>query len=257
MFEFIRSRTALTIAATAGCVALAASSASASFSDPFLRVTASNGSGSGTFMVPLMDVTMNPNGTAVWILPAPVNIVDGPNTIATLTSITAIARPLTGALPNLLSVGFTFRAGSSDTTFIVDSTLFTIDPIIEERANCTAGIGISDLNGNGATFTGANGSGQGFRTAYNGVSPGGTEYCSVINNLAAGPGGSNNMNSTMPGGGLFDNVGDVQNMSTRWHFTMSAGDQVAATSAFNVIPAPGAISLLALGGLIASRRRTR
>ncbi len=243
--------------AMAGGLVAVASSASASYSDPFVRVQASSANGSGSFLVPLIDVTINPNGSAIYILPAPVDIVDGPNTIATLTSITAFARPLQGGLPNLISLGFTFRAGSADTTFIVDSTLFTIDPIIEERANCTAGVSITDQNGNGAMFTGANPSGQAFRTAYNGVAPGGTQYGSIINSLAAGPGGSNNMNMSMPGGGLFDPIGDVQNMSTRWEFVLSATDQVGVTSAFNVIPGPGAISLIALGGLIAGRRRTR
>lgn len=233
------------------------SAACAMFSDPFLRVSASSANGSGTFMVPLIDVTINPNGSAVYILPAPIDITDGPNTIATLTQITAFARPLNGALPNTIGLAFTFRAGSADTEFIVDSPLFTINPIIEERANCTAGVSITDQNGDGVMFTGANGGGQAFRTAYNGVSPGGTEYCSIINNLVAGPGGSNNMNMSVPGGGLFDPIGDVQDMSTRWHFVLSATDQVGVTSAFNVIPGPGTISLIALGGLIAGRRRTR
>ncbi|MGE3107613.1 MAG: hypothetical protein AB7G11_10420 [Phycisphaerales bacterium] len=245
----------LVLAASCGVVALAASSASATFSDPFLRVRVSSANGMGEFAVPLMDVTINPNGSAIWILPAPVNITDGPNTIATLTQITAFARPLSGSLPNLISIGFTFRAGAADTTFEIDSTLFGIAPIIDEGASCTAGATITDQNGNGATLTGANPSGQAFLSAYNGQGVAGTQFCSVIDNLATAPGGSANQNTTMPGGGLFTPIGDVQDMSTRWHFTLSGSDQVAGTSAFNIIPGPGALSILALGGLVASRRR--
>lgn len=236
---------------------MACSASADTISDPFIRVTASNASGMGSFDVPLADVTINPNGSAVWVLPAPVDIMSGPTVIARLTQMTGFVRPIMGGLPNLISLGFTFRAGDSDTTFTVDSPLYGLDPIENEAARTSAGVTVTDQNGDGVTLTGASADGFAFRTAYNGVSPGGTEFAEIIAGVAAGPGGSNTVNMADPGGGLYTAIGNVDDMSSRWNFVLSATDQVGATSVWEVIPSPGAVSLLALGGLVAARRRNR
>lgn len=261
MFASISSKKALVCAAMAGCVAVAASSSMATFSNPFVTVTATNASGSGQFTVPLIDVTINPmNGAGMWILPAPVNIMQGPVVIATITQMVSIVRPQGGTLPNLVSIGFTMRAGSSATTLVIDSTLFTFDnPIIDEAGRTSGGITITDLNNNGASFAGNNVGGGAFNPYFNG-SPQfgtGTAFTSVLLADAVGPGGTHTMSMAVPGGGLYTPLPNVDSMSSRWNFIMSAGDQVGVTSVWEVIPAPGAISLLAFGGLVAARRSRR
>lgn len=242
----------------AGCVALASSSSMATFSDPFVTVTATNASGTGTFTVPLIDVTINPNGSAMWILPAPVNVMSGPTVIATITQMTSFVRPQLGGLPNLISLGFTMRAGTSDTTIVVDSTLFGINPIIDEAGRTSGGITITDQNGNGAAFTGNNPGGGAFNPYYNGATPGtGTAFTSVLLADAVGPGGTHTMNMAVPGGGVYTPLPNVDSMSSRWNFVLTAADQVGVTSVWEIIPAPGSVSLLAFGGLVMARRSRR
>jgi len=259
MFASFSSKRALVCAAMAGCVAVAASSSMATFSDPFITVTATNGSGTGVFTVPLADVTINPmTGTAMWILPAPVDIMSGPNVIATITQMTSFVRPLSGSLPNLISLGFTMRAGSSDTTLVVDSTLFGINPIIDEAGRTSGGITITDQNNNGAAFLGNNVGGGAFNPYYNGATPGtGTAFTSVLLADSVGPGGTHTMNMAVPGGGVYTPLPDVNSMSSRWNFILSAADQVGVTSVWEIIPTPGSISLLAFGGLAFTRRSRR
>jgi hypothetical protein len=249
MFASISSRKLL--AAGLATIAFGAS-AMASVTDPFLHVTASNASGSGTFDVPLADVTMNANGSFSYVLPAPVQIMSGPNVIAEITAMTSFVRPLTGGLPNLISVGFTFFAGTSTTTFTVDSTLLTINPIMGEGARTSAGFTITDMDGNGATMAGTNGPGS-FVAQYNGN----TQFANVLPGTAVGPGGSQTMNAALPGGGAYTSLGNVDSMSSHWGFTLTGNDQVGVTSVWEVIPAPGTLALMGLASLSLSRRSRR
>ncbi|MBC7771849.1 MAG: hypothetical protein H7210_05100 [Pyrinomonadaceae bacterium] len=231
----------------------------ATFSDPFITVTATNASGTGTFSVPLSDVTINPmTGSGMYILPGAINVMNGPIVIATITQMTSFVRPQAGNLPNLISLGFTMRAGSSATTFVVDSTLFGINPIINEAGRTSGGITITDQNNNGAAFTGNNVGGGAFNPYYNGATPGtGTAFTSVLLADAVGNGGTHTMNMAVPGGGIYTPLPNVTSMSSRWNFILTAADQVGVTSVWEVIPAPGSISLLAFGGLAMARRSRR
>ncbi len=244
----------------AGAAAFAAvASASASISDPILLVTATNASGTGTFSVPLASATPLPGGGAMWVLPASVNIMNGPNVIASISAMSTIIRPQNGTLANLISVGFTFVAGGSDTTFTVDSAVFGFTPV--GAAGRTSGaVGITDQNGNGAQFHGLGPAGGSFLTVYNGQAPGGTLFASILPLLiAADPGGSASANQAVPGGGLYlPIVPPVGSMSDEWHFILTANDSVGATSVWEIIPAPaGALALLGFGGLSMLRRARR
>jgi len=249
MFATISTRKTLVCAAVAGCMAAVSSSAMADFSDPFIRVTATNASGTGSFLVALGDVTINPDGSAFFAT-ALTTINDGPTTIATITQLNTLVRPQSGGLPNLISLGFTFRAGSSDTTFTVESTLFGINPIIEEAGRTSAGVTITDQNGDGVSFSGNGADSRAFTTLYNG-----NTFANLIDSFSDGPAGSETRNDSNPGGGVYTALPNVDNMSARWDFTLSATDQVGVTSVWEVVPTPGAASLLALGGLVAARRR--
>jgi len=50
-------------------------------------------------------------------------------------------------------------------------------------------------------------------------------------------------------------VNDV--LEVRFNFTLSAGDQVAFTGAFNLIPAPSAAALMLLSPIFGGRHRRR
>jgi hypothetical protein len=258
MFASISSQKVIALAAAAGLATLATgSSALATITGPFIEVTATNASGSGTFSVPLGDVTMNPDGSAIFTLPAPVQIMSGPTVIAEITQMTSFVRPASGSLPNLISVGFAFFAGSSTTTFTVDSTLFCIDPIMNEAGRTSSGFTLTDMDGNGGTFAGQHAGGGSFNTYYNGDPPGGTVFASVLPGTSVGAFGTQTMNAGVPGGGLYLPLPDIADMSSRWSFTLTANDQIGATSVWEIIPAPGTFALIGLAGLTAARRSRR
>lgn len=223
--------------------------ASAQLSAPFLFVRATNASGTGTFTVPLGNA--GPNGSTTFSLGAPEDILSGPNVVATLTQLTSTVRPLNGAQPNTISLSFTFLAGSSDTTFEVLSTIFTFDPLENESARATAGVTLTDSNGNGATTTGTLGNGAHYRASYD---------SSVFADLLVGPvvaaaGQTNTADDRNPVNGFSLLGGNADSMTAQWGFTLSANDQIGVTSSFFLIPAPGAAALLGLAGLTMARRR--
>jgi len=231
------------------------SAAFASLSDPFIFIRATNASGSGTFMVPLGDVTPLPPGGGLYSLPAPVDIMSGPNVIGTITQLNSAARPLAGTQPDTLTLSFTFFAGSSATRFEVFSTLFTFEPIIDEAGRATAAITVTDSDNDGVMSIGNIGNGAHYTSHYNGQVPGGTTFADLlIGPVSAGNGGTNTASDRSPATGFTPLGGNADSMSAGWDFTLTSGDQVGVTSSFFIVPAPGAFALLGLAGFAMSRR---
>lgn len=242
------------ICVAAGSALALASAASATLTDPFIFVRATNASGTGTFAVPLGDTMPGPNGSTVFSLGAPVDIMSGPNVIATLTQLNSTVRPIMGTQPHTITLSFTFFAGSSDTTFEVLSTVFTFDdPLMNEAGRATAGVTITDSDGDGASSEGTIGNGAHYRASYDAN----TFADLLAAQLTAGPGQSNTASDRSPVNGFSPLAGGADSMSAEWGFTLSANDQIGVTSSFFIIPAPGALALLGLGGLTMARRNRR
>lgn len=244
-----RMASVMCVIATAGLAA----SASATISDPALRFRATNASGTATLDIPLADLTFDGNGVGMWFLPAATDLVDGDfDVIASLQAATLMIRPAFGALQNTISVGFTMTAGTSVTDFFIESALFSL-PNLGDTARMTAGATVTDQNSNGVTFTPLSGD------AFNALFNGGTEFGDLIGALAsATPGGSaaSGMMS-LPGGAAFSPIAPATSMQTTWNFRLTAGDQVGATSRFDIIPTPGTMSLIGIAGLGLTRRSRR
>lgn len=256
----VRTRASFVWQAVAGVAALAAAAgAQASISDPVIRVHASNAQGAGTFDVALASGTFNVDGSYIFFLGAPVNISVGPNVIATITQMSTFIRPAGAGLPNLISFGFAVQAGAGGpTTFTLDATVlpvgFDIGPA-NSQARCSAGIGVTDINGDGVSFIGTEPGTGAFLTQYNH----GTTFASILQGVVANPApnGSASRTDSNPGGGNYTPIGVANNMNAEWGFVLTANDSAAGTSAWEIIPSPGAISLIGLGGLAAIRRSRR
>lgn len=250
------ARACASLVAVGGALALGAS-AFADVSDPIIRVTASNSQGSGTFSVPLSQATMNPDGSFVFALPAPQAIMSGANTIATVTQISTFIRPRMGVMPNLVGLGFAVQAGNSATTFTIDTATLSFASLSGASGRASAGIGVTDTNGDGVTLTPAEDNNSVYEAFFNS-----TIFASLITApvQTSVPNGSASASQALPGNGQYLGIADpVTGMHAQWKFTLSAqdmaGDTAGGTGVWEVIPGPGSAGLLVLGLLGLGRRR--
>jgi hypothetical protein len=242
----------------AGAGALSgAAAANANLTDPFILVRASNSMGSGMLSIPLKDTMPGGGGSTTFSLSEPFDIMDGPDLIATITQLNSTVRPFMGMQPNSITLSFTFFAGGADTRFEVLSTIFTFDPLDDVAARATAGITVTDSGSDGVTATGNLAGGAHYSARYNG-DPGSTFADLLVGPVSAGSGQTNTADDrSPPGSGFTPIAGGADDMSARWDFTLTAGDQVGVTSFYGIVPAPGAVVLLGVGGLFLGRRNRR
>lgn len=150
-----------------------------------------------------------------------------------------------------ITMGFSVQAGSSTTTFTINSALVPVNPTITNgTAFASAALTLTDTLGNGATLTGLNG-GNAYRADYNGFVGSGTQFASLVNTFNAGP------LQTIPAAGSLGPVGvatTVSDMSSGLHFDLSARDLASGTTDYILTPEPSALVLVALGSLMLRRR---
>jgi hypothetical protein len=237
-----------------GFVLAAAMSASASFSNPAVIITATNQSGSGSMLVQLNEGVLA-NDTWTWSLAHDYVIrSDAGTVIGTVRRLDAFLDSDPQA-----NVTFGVMAGTSDTTFTLSSGLVSFAPITNARGRASASISLTDLNGNGATLTGLGSGGSRYRANYNGAVPGGTAFTNLLTGTeTAGSFASATFNDSTPGGpGFIPIAGTVTDMSAQYNFTLSANDSASGTSVFVIVPSAGTAGLLAMAGLVAFRRVRR
>lgn len=232
-------------------VGLAASLASADLTPEVFTLHASVDGQSGSFEVMSDDGTFDQFGNFYWTLDHDVDIIsDGGNVIATLTnaSVTVLADPV-------INLNFAVQAASSDTTFTITSGLLTFPEIDGAVGAASAGVTVTDINGNGATLS-PDGSSM-YHSHYNGDWPAGTLFADLLgSSVSAGAFQTGSDDEDFPGGGGFTNVGDdIVSMSAAWTFTLSALDLASGSSTFVIVPAPAGLAVLGVAGLAAARRR--
>lgn len=163
----------------------------------------------------------------------------------------------------MVVANFNVAAGIMNTNFTITSSLVSgFGTILNGEAIASAAISVTDS----ATF-----GDRGF-VSLTGLQPGSNAYSARFNNLATPvtfvdlissgsfsgiPAGSTRVfDGASVGFPLYQSVpGAVTDIQSQFSFTLSRFDRAAGTSTFEIIPAPGAVGLLALGGLIAGRRR--
>jgi len=150
-------------------------------------------------------------------------------------------------------LNFTAQANVSTTKFIFSSALVSFASLTNPTASASAGITVTDNNFNGALLAGQESDGAAYWANYNGLVPGGTNYASLLNTVSATALEGTHTDSANMGPTAI--VGSVGSMSSQFSFSLSAFDAASGTSSFQVVPAPGALALLGLGGLAVTRRR--
>jgi len=243
-------------AALAAALLLFAWPAKADLSSFALEVTATNASGAGTFQLNLNQLNYNAELDRWWWNSAsPVSIMNQGNTavVATINqiSIAYVQDPQ-------VSLGLFVEAGGSDTTFTITSALLSFPTLDPASGSVSAGITVTDNNGNGATLSGLHAGGAAYLAQYNGLVPGGTTFASLLTSpIMTTANGTTAATGEFPGGGAFSAIGvPVSSMSAQFSFMLSAGDSASSTSTFTVVPAPGA-AIMIVGGLLAARGRRR
>jgi len=243
-------RQTITIAAALGL----AGTAMAGITEPVFSITATNADGvSGTTVFDSSQGTWN-GDTFTFEMDEPYSIWDDSGTVflAEVQSIstTVIEDPV-------VDLQFQVVASGSETAFLINSTLLSFDEIASPTAKATAGITITDQNGDGAELTGELGDGSAYRAVINGEPGTGDDLATLIGDFSAGVFGSETGEGAFDdGSGGFVSVGQpVSSISAQFEFSVSAFDAASGTSVFTVIPTPASATLLGLGGLVALRRR--
>lgn len=232
-------------------VGLAASVASADLTPEVFTLHATVNGQTGSFQVMSDDGVFDQHGNFHWALEDDVEIFsDGGQVIATLTnaSVTVLADPV-------INLNFAVQAASSDTTFTITSGLLSFPEIDGAIGAASAGVTVTDVDGNGATLS-PDGSSM-YHAHYNGDWPAGTVFADLLGgSVTAGAFQTGADDEEFPGGGGFTNVGDdIVSMSSAWTFTLSAMDLASGSSTFVIVPAPASLAALGIAGLAAARRR--
>lgn len=246
----LRNRLSFVTAAIAG--AALATPALADISDIVLRIEATNEMGTAVFEGHLSDGTFYEGGEYIWESRTPIMMLNqAGQVIATLNNarVRCVEDPV-------VQVNFSVSAGSLMTAFTINSPLLSFATITNAAGRASAGVTATDTDGNGATVASA-GQPELYLSQYNGFVPSGTLFADLIPGpVVAAAFDSAAASESSPGGGLYSPIANpVSNMSARYAFTLTANDEASGTSTYEIIPAPGALALLGLGGLAATRRR--
>lgn len=237
-----------TAMAAGAVVFVGAASAWADIGDPVIVFEATSDLGSGSYTVNLDEGNWMGDSWH-WASDGPIQILsDGGEVILTLDMGAAFIHqdPLVG-------LGFAVTAGASDTMVTITSSTVSFPTIFDAIGRASAGITLTESDGDTATLTGNQPGGALYTAQYNGSN--------VFDHLLVGPftendaWGTTSATDESPNGGGFSLIGDVSDISSRWSFTLSGNDQASGTSVFVVVPAPASVAVVMVGALGAIRRR--
>jgi hypothetical protein len=245
------------LALSAG-VLLAASAAQAGITDPGLTITASNVNGTGTYQVFLSNGTWTTTNTPgdTWSWQSPVGGYDifdtNFNVVAHVDNMYCqmIADPQ-------ITVNFSVNSTSLATHFQITSGVLSFGGINPAQGKATAGITITDNDGDGASLTGLHAGPKAYRANYNGTIPGGTIFDNLVGNFVAAADDSATLSESSPAVGYSPIGGTVTDMQAEFDFILSANDSASGTSFYEIIPSPAAASLFGIAGLLSCGRRRR
>lgn len=216
-----------------------------------VTVTVTSGGDTGTydvFVLPGLVV----NSHHEWSLPAAAQLHSQGRTLATIDEMTVTYDADPG-----VSLSFMVTAGAVDTEFTITSATIPFTELMNVMAFASAGVTVTDANTNGAMLTGLFGGGHAYEARYN--SPAVTWATLLGNPVVVGADETLTVDDRRPATFREAIPGTLSSIQSEWHFKVSANDDATGSSRFDVIgietPEPATLSLLAVGGLLALRRR--
>ncbi|MHB9038345.1 MAG: hypothetical protein ACYC64_16950 [Armatimonadota bacterium] len=152
----------------------------------------------------------------------------------------------------VITLNFVVLSGTSNTSFTISSALLSF-PAINAEGTASAGVTVTDINGDTATATGLIPGSKFYEAAYNGSSVFAKLVTSPI--VAAAYGSTTGSENVPPWVGM----GSVSSMQSKFSFSLTPGDSASGTSVYTIreVPEPTCLGVLAMGlvGLAAGRRR--
>lgn len=244
---------------SAGVVGLATSVASAGLSNvPIYTITASNSGGvadawstSVTGANLPFDTTGNASWTPTWASQA------SPGGVFTcLNDNAASGRRMSASFSAdpVINIFFSIQNNTAGTLeFTVNVPVLSFAPDLYSLTNASAQIGVTDTNGDGAAIVG---SFTGARVAEWSLLNSGSPLLTgqLTTGPVVGPFASGNLSQN-------DNSGStsylIDSQSISFKFTLTPGDIATGSGVVvtTLVPAPGSIALMGIGGLVALRRR--
>lgn len=239
----------------------AAPQAGADISDTIFTIEAVNGSGSGEFFATFDEGNYDPaTNTFTWSLPAPVDLLDGGSgaLIATLQDASLTIHD--GVQAPDVDLGFEVVAGSRNTDFFIDSALISFGRIPADlaagRFAVSGTVWDQSAPSDGVWMIGLGPQMGIYQSYYNGPAPDGSVFRELLAVVGSDGGGSTTSGSEVyPGAGHAPIGVDVQDMSIYAAFLLTADDRAQGTATFELVPEPAGLTLLALGAMLATRRR--
>jgi len=225
---------------------LIAHSARADFLGNLVQVNVSSGALTGSWV---LDVPAD-SDPFDWYLSSPVDIYSTQQPGTLLATLEGLSLGLDGDPQVLLN--FAVTAGAANTNFSITSAVVAFAPLVNPPSFATAGITVTDNNGNGGSATGAFAGTKSYEAHYNGASI----FSDLVSPVIALP---NNTNTGSENFGSVPIPGAVTSIQSEFRFTLSARDSASGTSRFSVVPEPSSMALGVLAGLalVALRRRRK
>lgn len=241
-------------------VCLGAQFTQAGISETVFSLEASNDNGTATFYASYDEGTWDPGAAAyTWSLGAPVDLLDGETSVATLESaslsVSFVPQPE-------ISLDFGLVSGTSDTEFVIGSALVNFNTIPADLAGGRFVAGCSVYDSGAAdgmwlyepSLTGF-GAFQSYYNVGDGADP--QLFSHLLALVGSFGGGMASGSQSYPGSGFLPINADISDMQVDAHFILTQNDSATASMTFVLVPEPAGLALLLFGGvLLRGRHRT-